>query len=293
MVKIQRFNFLCSAATLQNEILDFSCKKNSKLSKVFNSWLIVVCMVKGEFFDISRLPKSEGILVFPISMSRIITPGQNAKSCMKYIYHFHPLKTSSSSRHAKTGANFIYGDSLYLYSKEKAYVLKNNFMNSIKNHADSIMNLVKKDKYLIKDAFSFTSWSQIYLDCESFLKRFDKLKKIYKKDKLFQKYVKEDFKGLNNPRRKLDENQINFFLEEHLMLYLIAKGEVRLRNDFIRGHERWILNCYPGPAMKAHMYLHQKNFFHLDNPENPYQDAWYDLEKKKLYRFDEINLEEY
>lgn len=246
---------------------------------------------KNEFFDINKLPANEGILVFPISMSRITNSGQDAKSCMKNIYHFHPNKVQISSRHAKFGGNFIYGDFLYLHSKEKASVLKNKFMGAVEDHSNSILNLAKKDKYLIKEAISFTVWNQLYLDCSRFVFYFNKLKQIYKKDKLFQKYLREDFKNLSKGKSRLEENQINFFLEEHLMFYLISKGEVRLRNDFIRDHERWILNCYPGLPMKAHIYLHKKNFFKLNNAENIYQNSWYNLENKKLYDFNNLDLE--
>ena len=64
------------------------------------------------------------------------------------------------------------------------------------------------------------------------------------------------------------------------MVYLISKGQIKLKNEFIRGHEKWVLIAYPGKPLKQHIYLHQKNFFKFDNPKNIYQNSWYDLKEK-------------
>ena len=39
------------------------------------------------------------------------------------------------------------------------------------------------------------------------------------------------------------------------------------------------------------LYLFQQNFFKLNNPTNDYQAAFYDLEEKKLYDFNRVDLE--
>ncbi|MFB6246023.1 MAG: hypothetical protein ABEI74_00310 [Candidatus Pacearchaeota archaeon] len=87
------------------------------------------------------------------------------------------------------------------------------------------------------------------------------------------------------------ENQLNFLLEETLMFYLIVKGQVNLRNDFIQGHEKWILWCYPGKPLKSQIYLTHKNLFGFENEKNKYENCFYDLEQKKLYDFDRVVLE--
>ncbi len=110
---------------------------------------------------------------------------------------------------------------------------------------------------------------------------------------MFKKFVKDDFLALKNHALALDQTQIEFFLEEHLMCYLISKGQMKLENEFINGKEKWILIAYPGKPLKAHIYLHQKNFFKLENAKNKYQNSWYDLHEKKLYDFDRIDLETY
>jgi hypothetical protein len=65
------------------------------------------------FYDINKLPKDYGILVFPISISRTHAgTGQSAEECLKYIEYFSPKKISEP----KVGLNIIYGDYLYMNS---------------------------------------------------------------------------------------------------------------------------------------------------------------------------------
>ncbi|MBT4349256.1 hypothetical protein HOD19_00535 [bacterium] len=245
----------------------------------------------NQFFDINKFPTEEGMLVFPISMSRISNESQNAKKYWEYVNFINPSKVDKSKAESKVGVIFIYGDYLYLHSDEKASVLKRRYMDLVTTHRNSFGNLLKSDSHLINDGFSYKVWNQFYVDYGRFIYYFEELKKIYQKDKEFQKYIKEDFDNLDNKDLKLDDNQINFFLEEHLMLHLITKGQMKLENKFIDGREKWILMSYPGKPLKAHIYLHQKNFFKLDNPKNVYQDSWYDLEGKKLYDYKKIDLE--
>ena len=75
------------------------------------------------------------------------------------------------------------------------------------------------------------------------------------------------------------------------MSYLIAKGKVRLRNDFVRDHQKWILKCYPGKPLHSEIYLFQKNFFKLSNTKNIYENSFYDLVDKKLYDYTRVDLE--
>jgi len=77
------------------------------------------------------------------------------------------------------------------------------------------------------------------------------------------------------------------------MHYLLVKGMARLRNDYVRDEQEWILWCYPGRPYKSQIYLFQQNFFNLDNPKNPYQNAYYDLERKLLYKLDEIDIDSF
>lgn len=243
-----------------------------------------------QFFDINKLPKDFGILVFPISLVRIYdNTGQDAEKILKYIKHFSPKKISEP----RVGLNMVYGDFLYLSSKEPANSLKEKFMNMIIRHKNSIQKLIKKARFefQIQHAFSYEVWNQLFLDYDGdFASDFRKLKDIYIKDILFQKYLKEDAKYCD---RELDVNQLHFFLEEHLLFHSISKKRIKLPNEYIQGREKWVLWCYPGAPLKGEIYLYQKNFFKLEAPENPYQNSRYDLESKKLIDYTKIDLEKY
>ena len=92
---------------------------------------------------------------------------------------------------------------------------------------------------------------------------------------------------------RMTEEQINFFLEEHLMFFLVSKGKLRLPNDYIQDREEWVLWCYPGALPKALVYTYQRNFFKLQNSKNIYQNCNYDLEAKKLIDMTRIDLDTY
>lgn len=72
---------------------------------------------------------------------------------------------------------------------------------------------------------------------------------------------------------------------------LLQKGQVELFNDYVLHHEKWILFCYPGKPLKSEVWVSQKNPLKLKNPQNRYEDSFYDLEGKKLYDYLEIDLE--
>ena len=233
-------------------------------------------------FDINKLPAQEGILVFPISMSRIST-SQDAKHCWDYLRIFSPDKIIKPL----VGLNFFYGDYLYFNSDEKSSTLKKKFSQLIVNHKNELIKIIRKNPFYIEKAFSFTVWNQAYLDCKDFTARFGEMKKLYQEDKKFQEYLKEDAK---EAKKKLTQNQIDFFLEEILFSYMIAKGQITLHNEFVHNHQKWILYCYPGKPLKAQIYFFKKNPFRLHNPNNTYENSFYDLSDKKLYNFSKINL---
>ncbi len=207
---------------------------------------------------------------------------QSPKECIKTTRHI-----ISKIQESGVGAVIIYTDGLYLNSNEKAAFLKNKFQKSINDHKNGYLKLIKKDINLVQKAFSFKTWSQILLNCPNFSSYYNKLKEIYLKDKLFQKYVKKD---ISTTKRKINTNTINYILEEVLVDYLITKGVVRLQNDFVEDRQKWILNGYHGKPHRAHIYLYQKDFFKIKS-NNQFQNSWYDLKAKKLYDFENIDIE--
>ena len=241
--------------------------------------------MKNEFFDINRLPKQAGLLIFGISISKIDNV-QKAKKCFEYIDKFYENKIVKPI----VGLNFIYSDNLSLYSDEKASTLKKKHQASIHNHKYGFIKILEKNSHYIPNAFNYTSWGQIILESKQFLSYFEKLKKIYRKDEEFKKIVKKDI-NLND--KKVSQNQINFILEEILMFYLVSKGKVRLNNEYVQDKQKWILWCYPGKPLLSEIYLFQKNFFKLSNPENVYENSYYDLIDNKLYDYTKIDLEDF
>ena len=85
---------------------------------------------------------------------------------------------------------------------------------------------------------------------------------------------------------------MNFILEEVLLFYLTSKGGVRLKNEFINDKQKWVLWCYPGKALLSEIYLYKKNFFGFENPQNIYENSFYDLTSRKLYDFSKVDLGE-
>lgn len=245
---------------------------------------------KNVFHDINKLPKEYGILVFPISLARVDNnTGQDPKQCLEYIEHFSPSKVAEP----KIGLNMVYGDFLYLHSKEEASTLKQKFMNLVLRHKDAFQNLLakEKDRFQIQHGFSYEVWNQLYLSYKgNFDADFRAFKKIYSEDTVFQKYVADDIAYCG---RELTDEQLNFFLEEHFMFYLLSKKQVSLLNDYIQGRENWVLWCYPGKPLKGEVYTYQLNHLKLDAPENLYQNCRYDLESKKLVDFMRVDLETY
>lgn len=249
------------------------------------------CMSKfqpdvNQFFDINKLPSGKGLILFPISMSRIET-GQSPQVCMEYIKHLARDRVSTPT----IGWNVLYSDLLYMNLVEgDARTAKNQFMHEVLKHKNALHKLFKKEHqtFQIQHGLHFDTWGRVYVGTKNFALRLRELRKRYDADERFQKYLQEDVSYFG---REISDQQIEFFLEEHLMMYLTTKGEIVFDNDYIQHQEEWILMCYPGMPPKHLIYMYQQNFFELENIKNKYQNCFYDLEAKKLYDFDRVDLE--
>jgi hypothetical protein len=109
---------------------------------------------ENTFFDINKLPAKEGIILFPISMSRI----SNAQIAIKCFNHLNHLAKKIAKK--ETGLNVIYGDYLYFNSDEKASKLKDKFISLIVSHKYNFINILRKNPWYIKKSISFTTWNQ-------------------------------------------------------------------------------------------------------------------------------------
>lgn len=242
---------------------------------------------QNTFFDINKLPPEKGLLLFGLSMNKIFLR-QSPENCIADIRHFHTAKVSKPL----IGLNFIYSDFLYLYSNKPAPELKDSIMTQIISHKNGLQNILQKNNldFQIQHAFNYMAWAQLYVGTKNFNELFASIKRIYNEDQLFQKYLKQDCETYG---KEMEDNQVNFFLEEILMFYLLTKNQVTLPNDYIEGQQKWILFCYPGRPLKSTVYMYQLNPFNLDWKENPYQDAHFDLEAKKLIDFKRVDLNTY
>lgn len=231
------------------------------------------------FFDINKFPQEEGLLVFGISMSRIGN-AQSAAKCFEYVESLIPKIIKPA-----VGLILLYADGLYLNSDEVASSLKKKYQSLINSHKYEFVNLLKKHPWYIPRSISYLIWNQLLLESKEYFDYLGKLKEIYKKDKQFQSCLHQDIHKTNPT-----QNEINFILEETLVFYLMAKGKMRLQNEYVQDKEKWILGCYPSKPLKSEIYLFQNNFFKLSNPTNQYEMSYYDLEAKKLYDYARVDL---
>jgi hypothetical protein len=193
----------------------------------------------GKYFDINKLPRDWGILVFPISMSRIGN-AQSPEACVEVLRQFLPKIEAN-----KVGANFIYSDGLYMNFERDAFETKNRFANTAVSHMGGVRNLLAKNhrEFQIESAVAFQSWFQMYLSHKDFFSTFKLVRKMYEVDSEFQKYIGIDAAAQG---KELSEQQLNFYLEEHTFEYLLINRQLRLQNDFVGDREEWVLNVYPG-----------------------------------------------
>lgn len=228
------------------------------------------------FFDINKLPPKKGLLLMGLSMNKLLNR-QKAENCLEDIRNFTPSKVSKPL----IGCNFIYSDFLYLYSDQPASELKHSFMNQVINHRNSVKRLIEKNfmELQIQHAFNYMVWNQLYVGTNDFNNLFEKVKRLYEQDEKWQAYIAEDCRTFG---READDNQVNYFLEESLMVYLLNKNQIKLPNEYIENNQEWILFCYPGRPIRSMIYIHQLNPFKLDWPSSPYQNSFYDLEAKQL-----------
>ncbi len=236
----------------------------------------------SKFYDINQFPHEEGIVVFGISMSKI----SNAQKAERYIEYLADFINNKIVKTEGIGAVILYSDYLYMHTDQGSpQDLRARYVESMLQHKNSFLKAINKQPETIPKAYSFQTWGQLLLNSSKFTHYFAELKRIYEQDPLFQKCVAADAE-----ERELSKGQINFFLEEILVFYLISKGELKMDNDYIQHREKWILNCYPGKPLLSEIYLYQQNPFKLKNSANTYEDSYYDLEEKLLYKFSQIDI---
>ncbi len=237
----------------------------------------------AKIYDINKFPKDWGIIVFPISMSRIAN-AQSPEECIKALGFF--LEKIQTNR---VGANFVYSEGLYMNFEEKAYETKNKFAQDSISHMQGVRNLVAKNhwRFQIDHAFSFQAWFQMYLAYKDFISAMKTVRALYDNDVTFQKVVELDARSVG---RLLDEKQLNFFLEEFTFTYLLINRELRLSNEFVNDREQWVLEVYPGKPLLGQAYLVQQDPLKINDDSNPYKGQ-YNLLTNKFIPYSEFGFE--
>jgi len=248
-------------------------------------WIFWYAVCMSEFHDINRFPKDWGLLVFPISMSRIAT-GQHQKHYIEWL-----LQLAEKIQSNQVGANFLYSDGLYMNFENNAFETKNRFASTATSHKQGMLRLLDKHRqtFQIRSAFSFQSWFQMYLSHPDFFARLSDIRKLYSEDTLFQRYVALD---AQDHERELTVHQIEFYLEEILFYYLASNRQLHFSNEYVQNREQWVLLCYPGSPLRAEIYLHQLDPFGLNSEKNPYKGS-YDLSKRVFINHETVDLKQY
>ena len=225
--------------------------------------------------DFTRFPEERGMLVFPISLSRI-SNSQSAKMYWEYVQ----LLEKKIVKTEGIGVTFVYGDYLYfLTEKDSPATLRHRYLNLMAQHKNEFVGILTRDINWVCDYFSFQTYGQVRLDTSKvYNKYFEKLLKIYSEDPELQECVATDVGN-----REHTKEHINFVLEETLLFHLASKGVFSYPNQIINHREEWVLHCYPGKPMVTEFYLYRKNPFKLGNPKNKFENHFYDLEERKLY----------
>ncbi len=239
----------------------------------------------NELGDINKFPLGWGMLLFPISMSRVDN-SQSPQEYQKYLKFF-----TSKLQAPKVGVHFLYTEGLYMNFEEKAYETKNAFIQKMVNHKNGMKKIIKKNflDFQIEKAFTFQSWFQMCLSSDDFIAVLKQAHDFYQKDTRFQELIKKDADLIG---KELDEKQLQFFLEEFTFSYLAIYGKLEIINSYVDGKEEWLLLAYPGKPFLSQIYFIQANILGLEKKKNFYI-GHYDLGENKYYDFLKIDTNKF
>jgi hypothetical protein len=139
-------------------------------------------------------------------------------------------------------ASFIFGDALY-QQFDGNYQKRQNITENTCQALINELSAVPDEKIPLDMSYvQFLTRSQMRLFAQlNIHKHFCILQELYDKDTQFQAYMKADCEGFG---RELTDAQRDFFLEEHLLMTLIAKNKVKIHQQHVPD-PRWQLRCYP------------------------------------------------
>jgi len=232
--------------------------------------------------DILELPKQNGVLIFPLSMAKI-----RGELSPEKLFSYLEKQIHPKWKNYPLSVLFLYtGD---VYARHNLGDI-NKYNVEIENHISRCLKIINSSSYLIRDAFSFVRWDELF-NCDNIiLKKFKELKEIYFVDKKFQEYM---FQDLKRAGKEFNSNNVDFLLEEMILPYLFVKGAFKFNDNFTKNSRKFKLVCYSGNPLKILVYIHKMNFFNLDKTVNVYQNCLYNLKAKFLFNFDDLDLEKF
>jgi len=234
---------------------------------------------KQGLYDINKLPV-DGYLVFPLSMSKL-NSGQSAESCYKVLEEFEKKITMIS-----LDVIFLYTNGLYFNNNESALDVRKRTLGQMLSHRNALIKLILKKRKYVSQAMHFLPWDYVILNSPKYQEFFQKLSDLKEKDAKFKELLKEGLKG-----RDENEANFNFIIEEIVVTHLIRQKLIEFPKTLVK-QDNFRLILYPGEYLKADLYQWKKRILPQKEKDkkNPYYASHYDLDKKVVYNFDEINL---
>lgn len=239
----------------------------------------------NQFFDMNQLPQEEGVLLWGISMNRIGNAQSPAKNFEYLLYLDSKMKKTDG-----IGMVSLYADYLYLNTSLPAYDIKNANINLMMDHKLGFLNALRSDPAWIQKAFSFLTFGQVILDnADIYKSALQKVIELYNSNSDFKDAVEFDAEEAKKVKEE-EEYAHLFIIEEITLFYLLAKGRIKLQNEFVP-NPKWVLQMYPGKPLKSEVLLFQLNPLKLSNPNNKFENHYYDLEAKILYDYSRLDIE--
>jgi len=243
--------------------------------------------MKGKFFDINRIP-GQGILVFPLSMSRLST-AQNPQLIYSFLQKFESKVTEKT-----VDVVFVYTNGLYSNSHNESYEVRKKLIAQMITHKRELLTIIKKDNQFSVSAIHFICWDDLILQTNNYLELFATLLKIYNTDNFFKSLVRSESRG-----KEITTAQIDFILEETILTYLIRQKLVTLPFT-LSNQNGWRLICYAGHCLTTDVYLYQKNLLptnykiiHQDFFSEKTASAMYNITEGYLELYDDVDLNFY
>lgn len=242
--------------------------------------------LEDHFFDINRIP-GNGILVFPLSMSRLHL-GQDPKTLYQFLCFFDKKIIEKT-----VDVVFIYTNGLYFNNSAPSSSIRKKSNFQMLTHKQELMRIIKKNNAFSPKTIHFLPWDYLILQSEAYLDIQSSIIKQANSDPFFKKLLQLEMKD------NLDESlaHYEFIIEETVITYLIRNKLVQFPSTLSDANS-WRLLFYQGRCLIPDVYLHQKQLLPQDKSIKQ-NDSWfhqlssasmYNMERNILVDYNKINL---